>query len=64
LPASVAFNLRVDKLGRPFDAELVNPFDLPSTAAACLRRWMNNWRFLPGDGETRGRLEVALPRPR
>jgi serine/threonine protein kinase len=64
LPASVAFKLRVDKLGRPFDAELVSPADLAGAPAACLRRWMNNWRFLAADGETSGRLEVALPRAR
>jgi len=64
LPPSVTFRLRVDKLGRPFDAELVNAHDLPSASAACLRRWMNNWRFLAGDGETSGQVEVALPRAR
>jgi hypothetical protein len=61
LPSSVVFKLRIDKFGQPFDAELVSPDDVPSAPAACMRRWMHNWRFLAADGETSGRLEVALP---
>ncbi|TMQ03060.1 MAG: hypothetical protein E6J91_48570 [Deltaproteobacteria bacterium] len=62
LPSPLAFEVRVDRTGRVFDAELVQPADLDGATAACLRRWMKNWTFLPADGETRGRLEVTLPR--
>jgi hypothetical protein len=62
LPPTVTFEVRVERSGRVFDAALVQPADLDGATTACLRRWMKNWAFLEADSETRGRLEVTLPR--
>jgi hypothetical protein len=58
VPASVAFDVRIDRRGKVREATLVEPTGLSAWMTECVHRLMMQWPFRPGGGDVSGRFRA------